>query len=358
MDKADLTRLKSCMQRAARGEELTIGFFGGSITQGCLASVHTKAYSYRVFEWWKQVFPKAKFHYVNGGIGGTTSHFGVSRVVEDLLMYQPDVVVIDFSVNDEAQEIFRETYEGLIRRILTWGSGPAVLILNNVDYSTGINVQDSHNEVGAWYHIPHVSMKDTLYQRMKAGMYRPEKLTQDGLHPNDKGHELVADEIIALLEEVKAHMWEEGEEVFYPGPLTANAYEAARRITIRGGDPKLLGFRADTEEKKGHLDIFKNGWIGRRAGDRILFRIEASCIAVQYRETIARPALRAKLTLDGDTENTWILDGNFNEDWGDHARLEPVVHHGEKKMHCIEIEILDDGLEDAAPFYLMSLIIA
>ncbi|WP_270609112.1 MATE family efflux transporter [Blautia massiliensis (ex Durand et al. 2017)] len=32
--KYDFSRLFRCMQRAERGEELTIGFFGGSITQG------------------------------------------------------------------------------------------------------------------------------------------------------------------------------------------------------------------------------------------------------------------------------------------------------------------------------------
>lgn len=51
---------------------------------------------------------KWKFHYVNGGIGGTTSHYGVSRAVTDVLMYQPDFVVVDFSVNDEPDEFFQE----------------------------------------------------------------------------------------------------------------------------------------------------------------------------------------------------------------------------------------------------------
>ena len=50
-------------------------------------------------------FQKQKLHYVNGGIGGTTSHYGVSRVVTDMLMYQPDFVVVDFSVNDEPEKI-------------------------------------------------------------------------------------------------------------------------------------------------------------------------------------------------------------------------------------------------------------
>ena len=46
------------MCRAEKGEKLTIGFFGGSITQGCLATEHEKAFSYRVFQWWKDTFPQ------------------------------------------------------------------------------------------------------------------------------------------------------------------------------------------------------------------------------------------------------------------------------------------------------------
>lgn len=57
--------------------------------------------------------------------------------------------------------------------------------------------------MGDWYHLPHVSIKDTVYQKMRNGEYTVEELTPDGLHPNDKGHGLVAEEIIRLLEQVK-----------------------------------------------------------------------------------------------------------------------------------------------------------
>lgn len=106
MRKANLARLKNCMKKADRGEGLTIGFLGGSITQGSLATEPEKCYAYQVYQWWRENFPKAEFFYVNGGIGGTTSHFGVARAVEDVLMYQPDVVFMDFSVNDRGGLVF------------------------------------------------------------------------------------------------------------------------------------------------------------------------------------------------------------------------------------------------------------
>lgn len=377
MERIDLTRIRECMRRADEGGELTIAFFGGSITQGCAASVHEKTYSYRVFEWWKRTFPKAEFRYVNAGIGGTTSHFGVARIVPDLLMYQPDLAVIDFSVNDGADDFFQETYEGILRRILEWKSKPAVLVLNHVFYDTGENAQQYHNAAADWYHVPHVSMRDTLYRKVEAGEYAMEELTGDALHPNDRGHELVAEEIIAFFRKV----WEETQareggvqkaaqeaglqetdpqkgDSPLPSPMTENAYEFARRLTIREISPELSGFRADTEEKTGHLDLFKNGWIGKHPGDKIRFQVTASCIALQYRKSVSKPALRARLVLDGNRGEARILDGNFEEDWGDCLYLEPILHHGDHGKHSIELEILDDGAETAVPFYLVSLVTA
>ena len=358
MYKENCMRLKNLMQRAAAGREITVGFFGGSITQGSLATAPEKCYAYRVFSWWRENFPNTEINYVNGGIGGTSSLYGVSRAVTDILMYQPDFITIDFSVNDKADEFFQETYEGLIRKMLTRPSRPALLLLNNVCYDTGINAQKYHNEVGRWYHLPSISIKDTVYKKMKAGELKREEITPDGLHPNDFGHALVAAEIIKYLDSVKAHMWEDEEEATLPAAITENAYERAKRLTIREICPVLDGFRADPQEKTSHLDFFKNGWIGRKPGDRIIFQIEAECIAVQYRKTVNRPACRAELILDGDCATPVLLDGNFDEDWGDCLYLEPILHHGEKNVHTVEIQVLDDGQEYATPFYLLSLIIA
>ena len=364
MENYDIERIKSVIQRAQSGQELTIAFLGGSITQGSLATVHENTYAYRVYKWWCDTFPQAKFNYVNGGIGGTDSYYGVSRAVTDVLMYQPDFVVVDFSVNDVDNIYCEETFEGVLRKLLCWSSRPAVVVLNNVFYDTGVSTQDIHNRLADHYGVPHVSVHDTIYRRMKAGEYNRIDISPDGLHPNDKGHGLVTGEITKLLEEIKDDLGEndiQDESVcscVLPTPVTANAYEGAKRLTIREVSPKLSGFRADTNEKMGHLDHFKNGWTGVHAGDRITFELEGSCIGIQYRKTISRPAVRAQAVLDGDAEHPVLLDGNFDEDWGDCLYIGHVLHHGEKKKHTLEITVLDDDCVGTTPFYLMSIIVA
>lgn len=366
-----MTRLKNLMKRAAKGESLVIGFLGGSITQGSLSSTPKTCYAYLVYEWWKKSFPNAAFSFVNGGIGGTTSHYGGARAWKDVLCYRPDIVTVDFSVNDDANEFFEETYEGTLRRLLAAPSAPAVVVLNNVFYDTGKNAQDYHNRIADHYGIPHVSIKDTVYPDVESGKIVRADITPDNLHPNDKGHRLVADEICKLLDSIKAEMEEEtiaGENiegkstkteasVSLPAPLTENAYEHSRLIQIQDNEAILDGFLVDPIEKKGMIDIFKNGWTAAHTNDKISFEIECSCLAVQYRKSVQQPVPKAKAVIDGDEAHAVILDGNFTEDWGDCLYLEPLLHHAEKKVHRIEITVTD-AKDIVRPFYLVALIVS
>lgn len=366
-----MTRLKNLMKRAANGESLVIGFLGGSITQGSLSSTPKNCYAYLVYEWWKKSFPNAAFSFVNGGIGGTTSHYGGARAWKDVLCYRPDIVTVDFSVNDDANEFFEETYEGTLRRLLAAPSAPAVVVLNNVFYDTGKNAQDYHNRIADHYGIPHVSIKDTVYPDVESGKIVRADITPDNLHPNDKGHRLVADEICKLLDSIKAEMEEEtiaGENiegkstkteasVLLPAPLTENAYEHSRLIQIQDNEAILDGFLVDPIEKKGMIDIFKNGWTAAHTNDKISFEIECSCLAVQYRKSVQQPVPKAKAVIDGDEAHAVILDGNFTEDWGDCLYLEPLLHHAEKKVHRIEITVTD-AKDIVRPFYLVALIVS
>ena len=65
-----------------------------------------------------------------------------------------------------------------------------------------------------------IGKRYNLYQRMKAGEYIREELTPDGLHPNDKGHKLVAEEIEKFLESVKAELEVEEKEPVFPKAMT------------------------------------------------------------------------------------------------------------------------------------------
>ena len=199
----NLYRLKKVMDRAKAGEALNIAFLGGSITQGSLSSKPELCYAYHVYEWWKKTFPQADFTYINAGIGGTTSQFGVARAEADLLSKEPDFVIIEFSVNDDSTEHFMETYEGLVRKVYTSKTKPAVLLVHNVFYNNGANAQLMHGRIARHYNLPAVSMQSTIYPEVVAGRIENREITPDDLHPNDAGHALVASVITYFLDKVK-----------------------------------------------------------------------------------------------------------------------------------------------------------
>lgn len=363
-------RIKECMRRARGGDRITVGFLGGSITQGAVSSYHSNCYAHKVFEWWEEKFPKSAFTYANAGIGGTTSHFGVSRVERDLLVYRPDMVFVEFSVNDENTEFFKETYEGLIRRVLQNPLAPAVALIHNIMYDHGKSAQEMHQSIGTHYELPCVSMKSTIYEEVKAGKIANRDITPDDLHPNTDGHALVASVIIHFLEQVYAELDKDETDPYggqedrtpLPSPLTPNCYEHTVRhqngVYWPATDCRIAtdGFTPDRRPQRYLYDFCRNGWTASEKGAKIVFETTGTELAVQYCKSVTQPAPIATAVVDGDTANAVTLDANFDETWGDCLYLQTLLVHGKPGPHTVEITLTQTHENDAVPFYLVSLI--
>jgi lysophospholipase L1-like esterase len=362
VDYGNLSRLAKLMHRAKKGEDIVVGFLGGSITMGSISSTPQSCYAYLVYEWWTKRFPDSTIKYVNAGIGATTSQFAVARVEDDLLSYQPDMITVEFSVNDTSSELFKETYEGLIRKVLSNSNEPAVMILNNVFYDSGVNAQDIHNQIGRSYKLPIVSIKDSIYPEVEAGRILCEDITPDNLHPNDKGHKLVSQVVGNFLDHIYEMVFEGKKDIVeYIMPrqtITKNRYIDSIRYQNKTISPQLNGFVADISVQKDITDVFKNGWSGRKKGDSICFTVYGSMISIQYKKTIQSIAPVALAIVDGDESNAVCLDANFEETWGDCIYLENILVDGVKKEHTLEIKIIEVDEKSDLEFYLISVIVA
>ncbi len=345
-------KIQAVMARAEAGEEITLGFLGGSITQGSLASTPEKCYAFRVYRWWEQTFPKARFRFINAGIGGTSSQFGVARVEEDLLCCEPDFVLTEFSVNDENTPHFQQTYEGLVRRILS--RNKALLLMNNVCYDTGISAEEVHLEVARHYGVPSVSMKSTIYAALCRGEMKNRDITPDDLHPNDAGHELVARVICHALEKIRLAPREEPDSAKLPEPITPNLYETSVRYRNHNSQPVCRGFVADETPQEHITQCFRRGFTAWNTGDSITFRVRGRCIGVQYRKSVVKPTPIAQITVDDGPAMT--LDGNFQETWGDCLWLDTVAEGLTPGEHTVCVTVTQTHENDAVPFYLVSVI--
>jgi len=353
-------RIAKVLKKAENGNPITLGYLGGSITQGSLSSTPDTCYAALTTKWWREQYPQTEITYINGGIGGTTSQFGAARADSDILAYEPDFVIIEFSVNDDNSLFFRETYEGLVRKVYTSKTAPAVLLVHNIFYEDGRNAQDQHETVGRYYNLPCLSMKTSVYQAIAHGKIGVRDVTPDDLHPNDAGHALLSNLITNFLakvqkEDVPAVTDTNRAAEALPKPITANAYQNSVRYQTYNSKPELKGFVADTQEQKHITETFRRGFIGAKKGDAIRFEIEGTGIAVQYRKSVKHPACVAKVVLDGEEASAMTLDGNFDETWGDCLYITTVAKHMEDKKHTVEITVTE-GDESMVPFYLVSVI--
>lgn len=124
-------RLRNFFDSMKARQVIRVGYIGGSVTAGALASIPPYCYAERFCAFLGNKFSNNQFIAINAGIGSTGSRFGCSRVEDDLLLKKPDLVIIEFTVNDALSDSTRTwfTQEGLVRRCLKEISGPVMFLL-------------------------------------------------------------------------------------------------------------------------------------------------------------------------------------------------------------------------------------
>ena len=106
------TGLPNFFAKIQRGDNLKVAYLGGSITSQA-------GWRLLSLKWFQDRFPNAKFSEINAAIGGTGSDFGVYRLHDHVLSLNPDLVFVEFAVNDNwsATETIKRSMEGIVRQI-------------------------------------------------------------------------------------------------------------------------------------------------------------------------------------------------------------------------------------------------
>ena len=128
-------RLKKVIQKAREGKKVTIAYLGGSITEGIGASPNSNCYA--EISWKKFTEKYSLFHdaeFVNAGMSGTPSSLGALRYQRDVQSKiktgkGPDILFLEFAVNDSGECTGGGAYEGLIRRAMKSGSAVVLIFL-------------------------------------------------------------------------------------------------------------------------------------------------------------------------------------------------------------------------------------
>lgn len=237
---ANLSRTAASL---AMSKKLTIGYFGGSLTDGYGASNMEKtSWRARTTEWFCRRFPDVSIQEINAAIGGTGSHLGVYRIGMDLLKQKPDLVFVEFAVNDATADPQRtvRSMEGIVRQI--WRANPMADIV--FVYTTRSTFEPYHvagqlppsvmvhKSVAKHYGISEVNAGQSLWEEIRSGRMTWDQAMPDRVHPKDSGYAAYSEAVIRFLE---AQDWSKKSTlpVSLPVLLDSNALQGAVCVDAR-----------------------------------------------------------------------------------------------------------------------------
>ncbi len=285
------------------GAEVRIGYLGGSITA-------QKGWRVKTLAHFQKMYPQAKISEINAAIGGTGSDLGVFRVKQDVLDQKPDLMFVEFAVNDggAAPEQIYKCMEGIVRQ--TWRALPncdvCFVYTLTQDLSPPMlkgsfqRSASAMEKIADHYGIPSIHMamevaklakEDKLVWKAPLPKTDAEKaalgdklvFSPDSVHPHvETGHELYLAAIVRSLAPIKAASKTPGAHALKE-PFIATNYEQAKLLPITEAtlSPGFIALDSKTDD-------FGKRWASRMTtlhkgshpGDTISFKFKGTRCAL------------------------------------------------------------------------------
>ena len=330
--------LKQVLRKAHNKESITIAAFGGSITEGFYASSPEKSYAGIVKAWWENTFKDTRITYVNAGIGATDSYLGEHRVHRDILKHHPDFVVVDFTVNDHEEPFFEESYDRLMRTLLSVPDAPAILLLF-MTMEDGTSAASLHRKVAARYNLPIIDYKTKVLSDIEKGVYTWQDISPDDIHPNDKGHEIAGGQICAYLDGLYDQVKQETEPLKNTSGHSKDAkteWEVPAKTEILDNEA-IVPINAGGFVKADLHPHLHKGWVGTCNDEGLEFELSFANFGMTYLKSVSGEFGKADIFIDGVCVET--LDGDFTEGFGDYGQSDRIYVSDEKKQHHVAIKV-------------------
>lgn len=332
VSEGDTSRLRAVFEKARRGEPVTVAAVGGSITAG---GAQTKdpanRYVQQVAKWFEANFPNSKISFVNAGIGGTNSFYGAMRLQRDVLAKNPDLVIVEWAVNNQAGKDFAESYEGVLRQLLRSPRNIAVIELFFM-HKDGENAQMWQEILGRHYQLPMVSFRDAFWPELTSGRIPWDDLYADVVHPKDAGHLLAGKLLGKLLENALPEKAVPAPETATetPAPLISNLYENCDFSVYEG----LKAFAKSGWERSADQKF----WEGREPGDWIEFTFTGQSLFLGY-----------DFDKEQAPQGSFSIDGGKPQPLKEDAHRRPIATNLSPGLHRIRIDIQRDGKVSNSP---------
>lgn len=335
----DPGRMAKVINKLENKEEVTIAFIGGSITEGMTVGPEL-CWAKLTYEYLCEKYPDTKINYVNAGMSGTPSILGNIRLKRDVLDKSPDLVFVEFAVNDGMEQIYKDSYEALVREILKQENQPAVALYFTV-IKSGHTCESTMSLVGEAYGLPMVSLNNVLAPEFESGRMVWEDYSDDESHPNEWGHEMTRDLIVNMFEKcdeaVKAADSTEIKPI--PDEWVYDSRFEGMQLSDRAYQPELIDITSTGSFiEKDTLTQFPNGWEVRGSVDEFgepfefdftgdnLFMLTLCANSPAYSDI--------KVTVDG--EETGVFPTASPNGWGNPEQT--LIFSGEKGKHHVVLQ--------------------
>ena len=136
-------------------EKILICAFGDSVTYGYTHADKCEfdnVYHNKLKSLLEKQYPSIVFNIINAGVGGDTSLDGLNRLEQDVLNYNPDLVLVEFGLNDCHKEIggigdFKASIQRILDEIKANTRSDIILLTPNfMATSDNPNVSEDHRK--------------------------------------------------------------------------------------------------------------------------------------------------------------------------------------------------------------------
>ena len=345
--------LPNIFQKIKTSRQIRIAYFGGSITAA------ENGWRELTFDWFRLNFPQTAFYQINAAIGGTGSNLGVFRIEQDVLKHKPDLIFIEFAVNDGGlpREKILRSMEGIIRKC--WNDNPYTdlcFVYTAVEAHVKNLVEGKMNpsviameELADYYGIPSIHMGIEV-----ARLFADNKLilsgdpneneriivfTKDHTHPlAESGHPLYASIVVKYLDKMK-HKTGDFKHILRE-PYIKDNWEKARMMNLSGTEKTGIWEKLPSDNKfvlqfsKFFPEIYK-----ATPGSTLRFNFSGR-VLVLY-DLMGPGTGMLNVTIDGKERKVNRFDG-----YSTYYRLGMAILADdlEDGNHTAEITVLDGGI--------------
>ena len=300
-------RIREKIAKAQAGETVTVGYLGGSITEGGSATSKDLTYASMSFDYFNETFAGGGAKYVNAGMSGTSSVVGNVRVHNDIFAKNCDIIFIEFAVNDQGGDRFQKSYESLVKTCLEQENAPAVILITLCQKSGGSN-QDWMEKVAQHYDLALISGKNAVMNGIQAGTLNWDRDygSNDNIHPGNGGHKIIAD-IISFY--YRQALKSENASDDYVIPSTAVfGTELVNAKPVKINPTSLGSWRAGTSNRS-----FPDGFTYTQQGsDPLTFTVTGKSIVLLFKSNSGQMGT-VNVTVNGKTSK---VTGDLQWTWG------------------------------------------